>query len=170
MIASASKEIKASKLRVLIITMDTHLNSAVNRSIEALKKVAPFINLNIYSATQYTNDTNLLEDCRNEIARADIIFVGMLFLENQFLPIIEDLKARRDKCDAMVCAVSAAEIVRLTKLGKLDMSKPTSGPMALIKKLKGDTSKKNASSGERQMKMLRRLPKVLRFIPGTAQD
>ena len=94
----------------------------------------------------------------------------MLFLENQFLPIIEDLKARRDKCDAMVCAVSAAEIVRLTKLGKLDMSKPTSGPMALIKKLKGDTSKKNASSGERQMKMLRRLPKVLRFIPGTAQD
>ena len=170
MIASASKEIKASKLRVLIITMDTHLNSAVNRSIEALKKVAPFINLYIYSATQYTNDTKLLEDCRNEIARADIIFVGMLFLENQFLPIIEDLKARRDKCDAMVCAVSAAEIVRLTKLGKLDMSKPTSGPMALIKKLKGDTSKKNASSGERQMKMLRRLPKVLRFIPGTAQD
>jgi len=170
MIANTSPEFERSKLRVLIITMDTHLNSAVSRSIEALKKVAPSINLGIYSATQYTNDPRILEQCRNDIAKADIIFVGMLFLENQFLPIFDDLKARREKCDAMICAVSAAEIVRLTKMGKLDMSKPTSGPMAFIKKLKGDTSKKDASSGERQMKILRRLPKILRFIPGTAQD
>lgn len=170
MIPNTSPEFEKSKLRVLIITMDTHLNSAVSRGMEALKKAAPTINLSIYSATQYTNDTRVLEQCRNDIAKADIIFVGMLFLENQFLPIFDDLKARREKCDAMICVVSAAEIVRLTKMGKLDMSKPTSGPMAFIKKLKGDTTKKDASSGERQMKMLRRLPKILRFIPGTAQD
>jgi len=170
MIPNASKTISRPMLRVLIITMDTHLNSAVNKSIEALKKAAPFISLNIYSATQFTNDQRTLERCRCDIAKADIIFVGMLFLENQFLPIIDDLKARREHCDAMICAVSAAEIVKLTKMGRLDMSKPSSGPMAFIKKLKGDTSKKNASSGERQMKMLRRLPKILRFIPGTAQD
>jgi len=150
--------------------MDTHLNSTVKRTIETLKKVAPFISLKIYSATEYTNDDRILEKCRNDIAQADIIFVGMLFLENQFLPIMDDLKARRDHCDALVCAVSAAEVVKLTKIGKFDMSKPASGPMAFIKKLKGDTSKKNASSGERQMKMLRRVPKLLRFIPGTAQD
>ncbi len=152
------------------MTMDTHLNSTVKRTIETLKKVAPFVSLKIYSATEYTNDDRILEKCRNDIAQADIIFVGMLFLENQFLPIMEDLKARRNQCDALICVVSAAEVVKLTKMGKFDMSKPASGPMAFIKKLKGDTSKKNASSGERQMKMLRRVPKLLRFIPGTAQD
>ena len=157
-------------IRVLIVTMDTHLNSAVKRSIEALKKITPLISLKIFSATEYTNDSKALEKCKEEIAKANIIFVGMLFLENQFLPIIEDLKARREHCDALVCAVSAAEVVKLTKIGKFDMSKPASGPMAFIKKLKGDTSKKDGSSGERQMKMLRRVPKLLRFIPGTAQD
>jgi magnesium chelatase subunit H len=150
--------------------MDTHLNSTIKRTIENLKKVAPFISLKIFAATEYTNDDRTLEKCRLEIAQADIIFVGMLFLENQFLPILDDLKARREHCDALVCAVSAAEVVKLTKMGKFDMSKPASGPMAFIKKLKGDTSKKDASSGERQMKMLRRVPKLLRFIPGTAQD
>jgi magnesium chelatase subunit H len=30
--------------------------------------------------------------------------------------------------------------------------------------------RKNASDGARQMAMLRRIPKMLRFIPGTAQD
>ena len=170
MTLKATKSIIQPSVRVLLLTMDTHLNSTVKRTIETLKRVAPFISLKIYSATEYTNDERILEKCRTDIAQADIIFVGMLFLENQFLPIIDDLKARRDQCDALVCVVSAAEVVKLTKIGKFDMSKPASGPMAFIKKLKGDTTKKNASSGERQMKMLRRVPKLLRFIPGTAQD
>lgn len=159
-----------SELRVLLLTMDTHLHSAVKRSLESLKELAPFVSLKIHSATEFTRDEKVLSKCKEDIAQADIIFVGMLFLENQFLPIIEDLKARRETCDSLVCVISAAEVVKLTKIGNFDMSKPASGPMAFIKKLKGENKEKNASSGERQMKMLRRVPKLLRFIPGTAQD
>jgi magnesium chelatase subunit H len=50
------------------------------------------------------------------------------------------------------------------------MSVPASGPLALLKRLRGNTKKTNATAGAQQMKMLRRLPKLLRFIPGTAQD
>ena len=39
----------------------------------------------------------------------------------------------------------------------------------LLKKLRGK-AKGRETSGARQMTMLRRLPKLLRFIPGTAQD
>ena len=71
----------------------------------------------------------------------------------------------------MVCAMSAGEVMRLTRMGRFSMDGKQSGPMALLKRLKG---KKNGSShtgaGAQQMKMLRRLPKILRFIPGTAQD
>ncbi len=165
-----SLHLKTPALRVLLVTMDTHLNSAVKRSIESLKKIAPSISLKIYSATEYTKDPRVLDKLKQDIHQSDIIFVGMLFIEDQYLPIIDDLKARREQCDAMVCAISAAEVVKLTKIGKFDMGKPASGPMAFIKKLKGDTSKKDGSSGERQMKMLKRVPKLLRFIPGTAQD
>jgi len=165
-----SLHLTSPTLKVLIVTMDTHLNSAVKKSIDSLKKLAPSISLKIYSATEYTNDARALERVKADIHQSDIIFVGMLFLEDQFNPIIEDLKIRRNHCDAMVCAISSAEVVKLTKMGKFDMNKPASGPMAFIKKLKGDTSKKDASSGERQMKMLKRVPKLLRFIPGTAQD
>jgi magnesium chelatase subunit H len=60
-------------------------------------------------------------------------------------------------------------VVKLTKLGAYRMDKPARGPLALLKKLRGG-NKPGASSGAGQMKMLRRLPKMLRFIPGTAQD
>ena len=41
--------------------------------------------------------------------------------------------------------------------------------LALLKKLRGSRDK-NGSSGAGQMAMLRRLPKILRFIPGKALD
>jgi magnesium chelatase subunit H len=41
------------------------------------------------------------------------------------------------------------------------------GPLALLKRLRGS---KTNSSGAGQMAVLRRLPKILRFIPGAAQD
>jgi magnesium chelatase subunit H len=97
------------------------------------------------------------------------VVVGMLFMEDHFLPILDDLRRRREQCDAMICIVSAAEVVKLTRLGQFDMDKPASGPMAFLKKLRGNKDKK-ATGGAAQMKMLRRLPQLLRFVPGTAQD
>ena len=101
---------------------------------------------------------------------ADILFVSMLFLEDHIRAVMPALVERREKCDAMLCCMSAGEVVRLTRLGRLDMSAEATGAMALLKRLRGSAGKGGASSGKGQMKMLRRLPKLLRFIPGTAQD
>ena len=54
-------------------------------------------------------------------------------------------------------------------MGDLDMAKPASGAMALMKKLRW-SSKASAGSGAKQMKTLRRLPKILKLIPGKARD
>ena len=97
----------------------------------------------------------------------------MLFLEDHFQSVLPALMARREQCDALVCAMSASEVVKLTRLGKFDMGKPASGLMAMLKKLRGtdkDGKSKGGTGGEAQMRMLRRLPQLLRFIPGTAQD
>ena len=42
--------------------------------------------------------------------------------------------------------------------------------MALLKRLRGERNAGAQPSGSAQMEMLRRLPQILRFIPGTAQD
>ena len=111
-----------------------------------------------------------LQLLRTARARADIVIVTMLFMEEHFLPVLPALRARRDHCDAMVCAMSAGEVVKLTRLGKFDMDKPASGPMALLKRLRGQSKGPPTAGGAQQMKMLRRVPQLLRFIPGTAQD
>jgi magnesium chelatase subunit H len=164
---------KSSDIRpsVVIVTMDTHLNSAAAKAREGLSRTMPEVMFNIHSASEYTNDARKLERCKEDIAKAQVVIVSMLFLEDHFLPIMADLQARRETCKAMVCIMSASEVVKLTRMGRLDMGKPTSGPMALLKKLRGKSDDtKKVSAGAKQMKLLRQLPKFLRFVPGTAQD
>jgi magnesium chelatase subunit H len=159
----------APPVRVVIVTMDTHVASAAQRVLAELQREIPGLALTIHAASEFTADPKALERCRADIAQGDVIVSAMLFLEDHFQPLLSALSARRENCDALVCIISAGEVAKLTRMGRFDMSAPTSGPMALLKRLRGGKCK-TASVGAQQMKMLRRLPKLLRFIPGTAQD
>ena len=161
----------ATPIKMVVVTMDTHFASSFNRANAQLKRDFPGLTWTLHAASEYTGNDTLIAKCKADIASADIVLCGMLFLEDHFLPILDDLRARRMNCDAMVCMASATEVTQLTRFGQFDMSKPASGPMALLKKLRGGGGKdKPATGGAAQMKMLRRLPQLLRFIPGTAQD
>ena len=157
-------------IRVVLVTMDTHLSSATDRACKILMREMPGLELSLHAASEYTGDAEATARCISDIEHGDIIVAATVFLEDHFLPILPALQARRDACDAMICMVSAGEVVKLTKVGKFDMSKPASGPMALLKKLRGSSKEKPSAGGAAQMKMLRRIPQMLRFIPGTAQD
>lgn len=165
----------AVPIRVVIVTMDPHLTTAMQRARVMLTRTMPSLHLTLHAAAEFSNDAVALKNCCDDIAHANIIIATMLFMEDHFQCILPALKARRDHCDAMVCAMSAAEVTKLTRMGKFDMDTPASGLMTLLKKLRGKPASENkggagATAGAKQMAMLRRLPKLLRFIPGTAQD
>ncbi len=161
-------------MRVVIVTMDSHLASATERANRSLATSLPGLKLCVHAASEWGDDPTALARCKADIASGDIVIAAMLFLEDHFLPILPDLQARRDHCDAMVCAMSATEVTKLTRMGKFDMAAPATGAMAFLKRLRGKPpgpdSGSKATAGAQQMKTLRMLPKILRFIPGTAQD
>ena len=166
---TTAADVRAIPVRVVIVTMDNHLSSTTERASQRLKRELPGLTLTMHAAAEWGSDDRALAAAKADIAGADIVINTMLFMEDHFLPILPALIARRDSCDAMVCAMSAGEVTKLTRMGRFDMGKPASGPLALLKKLRGSKSK-TQTNGAAQMKMLRRLPQILRFIPGTAQD
>ncbi len=160
----------APPVRVVIVTLDNHLAGLVQRANATLALESPGISIQMHAATDWADDRHALQRCIDDIAAGDIIVATMMFMEDQIQSILPALQARREDCDAMVCLMSAAEVIRLTKLGPFRMDGGDKGPMALLKRLRGSKSKAGASSGAGQMAMLRRLPKILKFIPGQAQD
>lgn len=158
-----------TSIRVTIVTMDSHLAGAMLHARSDLRRELPGLELTVHAADEWSSDPAALAACHADIAQADIVVAAMLFLEEHIKAVYPALAARRDHCDAMVCMLSAGEVMKLTRVGRFDMSAETTGLMGLLKKLRG-TKKGGSSSGRGQMRMLRELPRLLRFIPGTAQD
>ncbi len=167
---------EALPMRVTLLTMDHHLASAATRVQRVLAREIPGLILSVHTAAQWRAEADALKSCREDVAQADLVIVSMLFMEDHFLPVLADLQARREHCDAMVCIMSAPEVMQLTRMGKYVAGQQSGGLMGLLKKLRPKSSEQggkgapSASAGARQMTMLRRLPKLLRLIPGTAQD
>src|SRR5690349_20116462 len=88
-------------VRVAIVTMDTHLASAVDRAARRLCKELPGLGIRLHAASEWGHDGAALARCKADIAAADIVVNAMLFMEDHFEAILPDLKARRETCDAM---------------------------------------------------------------------
>ena len=155
--------------RVVIVTLDSHAAGPAARVSERLSGEFPGLNVSVHAAAEWAENPAALEEARIAVRHGDIIVANLLFIEEHITAILPALQARRDSCDAMISVISAREVVQLTRMGELDMMKPATGPMRLLKKLRG-SKEPSANSGEKQMKLLRRLPKILKFIPGKAQD
>ncbi|MCB1744977.1 MAG: magnesium chelatase subunit H [Gammaproteobacteria bacterium] len=170
---------EAPSMHVAIITLDAHLSSALAEANRRLSPDMPGLRLSLHAAAEWDNDPASLRRCLSDIARADIVVATMLFMEEHVQAVLPALQARRERCDAMVGAMSCGEILRLTRMGRMRMDGSERGAMSLLRRLRGMSRRKKdrsrgaddeASSGSGQMAMLHRIPRLLRFIPGTAQD
>ncbi|MEL7012149.1 MAG: magnesium chelatase subunit H [Pseudomonadota bacterium] len=155
--------------RVVILTLDSLAAGPCHRISGRLEKDFPGLELTVLAAAEWGEQPEALAAAKVAIAEADIIIANLIFLEEHISAILPDLLARRDACDAMVGIISDSQIVKLTRMGTLDMSAPETVTRKILKKLRG-SSKSGVEDGAKKMRMLRRLPRILRLIPGKAQD
>jgi magnesium chelatase subunit H len=94
----------------------------------------------------------------------------MLFMEDHIKAVLPALQARRDDCDAMICCMSAAEVMKLTRMGRSPWTARPRADGAAQAPARQEAASAKTSAGAQQLTVLRQLPKILRFIPGTAQD
>ncbi|MEO0747454.1 MAG: magnesium chelatase subunit H [Pseudomonadota bacterium] len=155
--------------RVVILTLDSHSAGPCQRISGRLERDFPGLELTVLAAAEWGEQPEALTAAKAAIAQADMVIANLLFLEEHISAILPDLIARRDACDAMVGIISDSQIVKLTRMGTLDMSAPESATRKILKKLRGN-AKSGVEDGAKKMRMLRRLPRILRLIPGKAQD
>ncbi|HSG87992.1 MAG TPA: magnesium chelatase subunit H [Pseudomonadales bacterium] len=162
----------AAPMRVVVITLDNHLACATERANKTLAVDLPGVSVRQHAAVDFTDDPVALEACLDDIAHGDIIIATMLFMEPHIHAVLPALEARRDHCDAMICCMSAPDVMRNTRVGAFTMDGSSRGALSFLKKLKPKKAEagSSGSAGARQVAMLRRIPQLLRFIPGTAQD
>ena len=158
-----------SPYRVVIVTLDSHAAGPIDRASAKLVRDFPGLSVSIHASAEWSEHPELLDQAKQDVDQADLIISGLLFLDEHVQGILPNITARRAAADAVVGMISDETIVKSTRMGDLDMSKPTSSVLKFLKKLRGPIGK-TSDPARSKMKMLRRLPKILRFLPGKAQD
>ena len=165
-----SRNIRPEPYRLVVVTLDAHAAGPAERVLPRLRADFPGLQVSIHAAAEWAENPTALAEAKAAINAADIVVANLLFIEEHVTACLPELQAARARCDAFVGVIADPQIVKLTKMGDLDMSRPATGIARIMKKLRGGGDSTRPASGERQMSLLRRLPKILRFIPGKAQD
>ncbi|HEX4935094.1 MAG TPA: magnesium chelatase subunit H, partial [Gemmatimonadaceae bacterium] len=167
------KSLPVVPVRFVIVTLDAHLAGTMARVRRELARDMPGLELRVHVASDWPMDPASAEACRRDVATADFIALTQLFQEEQVQVVHDAVQARREACDMVVALLCAPELSALTRMGKFAPSGTREShpwsPMAILRKLRGERGD-GQSSGERQMTMLKRVPQLLRFVPGPAQD
>ena len=68
-------------LRVVLITLDNHVNGAWSRAADALSDQVSALRVSSHAATEWDRDPAALESALSAISEGDIVIVTMLFLD-----------------------------------------------------------------------------------------
>ena len=92
-------------IRVVIVTLDSHLAGAVDRAKAALAYELPGLELSLHAAAEWDDDPKALERARRDVETGDIILASMLFIDDQIKAILPALAARRERVQSFRSAV-----------------------------------------------------------------
>ena len=122
--------------RFVIVTLDAHAAGPAARIAPRLARDFPGIEVSVHAAAEWAENPAALAAARAAVETADFVVANLLFIEEHIRAILPQLQAASLRADAFVGLIADPAIVKLTRMGDLDMSRPASGAMALLKKLK----------------------------------
>jgi len=159
------------KVKVVYTVLEAQYQSALTaavQSINASNKTVCF-ELVGYLLEELRDNVNF-ESFKADLADANIFIGSLIFIEELAEKIVAAVQPVREKLDACVVFPSMPAVMKLNKLGTFSMSQ-----LGQSKSLIGDFIKsarqKNDNFEEGLLKLVRTLPKVLKFLPSDkAQD
>lgn len=108
---------------------------------------------------------------KNDLAEANIFIGSLIFVQDLAELVVDAVKPLRDSLDACIIFPSMPDVMRLNKLGSFSMSQLGGSTSAIGKFMKKKKEEGGASFEDSMLKLLRTLPKVLKYLPSDkAQD
>lgn len=116
-------------------------------------------------------DATNFEQFKKDVAEANVFIGSLIFIEELAEKIVEAVTPARDTLDACLIFPSMPAVMKLNKLGSFSMAQLGSGGSSPIGDFMRNMRKNNDKFEENLLKLVRTLPKVLKYLPSDkAQD
>ncbi|MEB3164993.1 MAG: magnesium chelatase subunit H [Prochlorothrix sp.] len=159
-------------VKVVYVVLEPQYQSALSAAVRSINKNNPDVAIEIigYLIEELRSPENY-EAFKKDIAEANIFIASLIFIEDLADKLVEAVQPHRDHLDAAIVFPSMPQVMRLNKLGTFSMAQLGQSKSAIGQFMKKRKEQSGASFQDGMLKLLRTLPKVLKYLPvEKAQD
>jgi magnesium chelatase subunit H len=159
-------------LRVVYVVLEPQYQSTLTEAAKSINNNNPHlaIELSGYLIEELRNEENY-HNFKHDVAQANIFIASLIFVEDLAQKVVEAVTPHRDNLDAAVVFPSMPEVMRLNKMGSFSMAQLGQSKSAIAQFMRKRKEKSGSSFQDAMLKLLRTLPKVLKYLPvEKAQD
>ncbi|PZO11341.1 MAG: magnesium chelatase subunit H [Leptolyngbya foveolarum] len=161
-----------SLVKVVYVVLEPQYQSSLSAAVRSINENNSQIAIEIsgYLIEELRNKDNY-EAFKRDIAEANIFIGSLIFVEELAEKVEAAVKPQRDRLDAAVVFPSMPQVMRLNKLGTFNMSQLGQSKSVIGDFMKKKRKKEGSGFEDAMLKLLRTLPKVLKYLPvEKAQD
>lgn len=167
------KELRGrSLMKVVYVVLEPQYQSALTAAANAINNShdSVAVELSGYLLEELRSEENY-EAFQADIAEANIFIGSLIFIEDLADKVVAAVQPHRDRLDVAVVFPSMPQVMRLNKMGSFTMANLGQSQSAIAQFMRKRKEQSGASFQDGMLKLLRTLPKVLKYLPvDKAQD
>ncbi|WP_121968135.1 magnesium chelatase subunit H [Leptolyngbya sp. BC1307] len=159
-------------VKVVYVVLEPQYQSSLSAAVRSINESNAQIAVEIsgYLIEELRSADNF-EDFKRDIAEANVFIGSLIFVEELAEKVEAAVKPHRDRLDAAVVFPSMPQVMRLNKLGSFNMAQLGQSKSVIGDFMKKRRQKQGSGFEDAMLKLLRTLPKVLKYLPiEKAQD
>ena len=155
-----------TKFKIVYVVLESQYQSALTQACNKINDGEEGVAVEAvgYLLEDLRNDETL-ELFKKDVADANIFIGSLIFVQELADKVVEVLKPERDRLDAVLVFPSMPEVMRLNKVGSFSMTSLGQSKSVIGEFMKKKKKEDGSSFEEGMLKLLRTLPKVLKFLP-----
>ena len=151
-------------VKMVYVVLESQYQSSLSAAVKQINATNKNVCVQVsgYLLEELRNEDNL-NQFKTDVENANVFIGSLIFIEELAEKIVDIVAPLRDSLDACVIFPSMPAVMRLNKLGTFSMAQLGQSKSAIASFMK----KKKESGGfeEGMLKLVRTLPKVLKYLP-----
>ncbi|MEA5463456.1 magnesium chelatase subunit H [Leptothoe sp. PORK10 BA2] len=161
-----------SLMKVVYVVLEPQYQSSLSAAVKAINANNPHIAVEISGyLIEELRDNGNYEAFKKDVSEANVFVASLIFIEELAEKVVTAVTPHRDNLDVAVVFPSMPQVMRLNKMGTFSMAQLGQSKSAIGEFMKKRRQKQGGSFEDAMLKLLRTLPKVLKYLPSDkAQD
>jgi len=154
------------EFKVVYVVLESQYQSSMSAAVREINEKTGIKTECVGYLLEELRDPANVAAFKRDLADANVFVGSLIFVQELADVVAEAVKAERERLDAVVVFPSMPEVMRLNKLGSFTMASLGQSKSVISDFMKKKKAEDQSSFEEAMLKLLRTLPKVLKYLPG----